>query len=355
MAASFLDQVVERWDQSQLEWVSSLTLQLSRVVQEEMQNEMSDSRNGEIEVDFSLPEMRPFVPSPTRVFDVRFSVFGPEYSTRKARVEIAGFADGSLFAPHDVHQEFNIRTRTKFELLRRIKLLQLRKYDGLVVETAAMAEKLLQLRPGIPVWIVPNAPRNVFFNPDRKTPVRLAPKASSDDVRLFYPARGYPHKNHKIIPSVSQRFFQITGKQLQVVTTLRESELKFLGLDAEQSVLNVGEVSTSECARLMYACDGVLFPSLNETFSATPLESLASERILFASDRAYVKDVLGEAAIYFDPTDPMDIANKVSGFQTEEKRRSFVVSHKNRRDLIFTEKQRADAYLQIIQSFRTDA
>jgi len=287
-------------------------------------------------------------PSFGKDFDLRFSVFGPEYSTRRAKIEIAGFADGSLFPPEDLIRKLTLLKAARYELLRLIKLKQLKKYDGFIVETSEMATKLREWSRGSEVWVVPNAPRNVYFEPDQEASIQLPPKAHGE-LRLFYPARGHDHKNHKFIPLIANEYYKVTGLRLRVVTTLRPLEIKSLGLFNEESLINAGEISSKECASLMRVCDGVLFPSLNETCSVTPLESLASERILFASNRDFVRQIMQDGAVYFDPINAMDAARKISAFKRADNRREFVLANRSRRQSLWTQSQRTDAYLDVIK------
>jgi hypothetical protein len=352
VAASFLDEVLKKAELGELGWVSDLTLQVSNNVRNEMRFERLISEDDRIKFEVSPAEMKPLVPSLRRKFDVRFSIFGPEYATRKAHVEIAGFADGSLFPPPDATHDLNPIQSAKLGLLRAIKLRQLRRYDCLIVETQAMADMLLrQHSTDAPIWIVPNSPRDVFFDTEFPAP-KICLSRTTNNLTLFYPSRGYPHKNHKIIPQVADKYLKLTGSQLKIVTTLRAEELESLGLTGEDSLINVGEIGSEECARLMYACDGVFFPSLNETASSTPLESLAIQRILFASDRNFVRDTMRESAVYFDPLDPTDAANKICEFQGVEKRNNFVANNQSRRDSLPTQAQRAEAYLDVIKSYQ---
>ena len=350
VAASFLDEVLKKSAQGDLDWVTELTLQVSKNVQDEMHLQDLSSEGSWIRFEVVPAEMRPLIPSLKQKFDVRFSIFGPEYATRKARVEIAGFADGSLFPPPDFKADIDTIQSAKFALLRKIKLRHLRRYDGLIVETPAMANKLRERSQDTPIWIVPNSPRDVFFDTELQGPKTLPPR-SVGELRLFYPARGYPHKNHKIISQITDKYLQLTGSQLKVITTLRAEEMESLGLGQVGSFINVGEIGSEECARIMHACDGVFFPSLNETSSATPLESVAAQRILFAADRDYVRDTMQEGAVYFDPLDPMDAARKISDFENPDKRWDFVVKNQSRRRSLPTQSQRADAYMDVIQGY----
>ena len=56
----------------------------------------------------------------------------------------------------------------------------------------------------------------------------------------------------------------------------------------------------------------MLFCSLREAFSATPLEALQVGLPLFASDRDFVRSVCGDAATYIDPLDAKAAARTIA-------------------------------------------
>ena len=60
--------------------------------------------------------------------------------------------------------------------------------------------------------------------------------------------------------------------------------------------------------------DAIIFPSLLECFSATPLEAMAMEKPFFASDREFIRDVCSDYALYFDPEDPISAANVINDY-----------------------------------------
>jgi glycosyltransferase involved in cell wall biosynthesis len=79
-------------------------------------------------------------------------------------------------------------------------------------------------------------------------------------------------------------------------------------------VVNIGALDVAQCPSFYLQLDGVLFPSLLECFSATPLEAMAMKRALFVADRPFNRDVCGDAAFYFDPLDPGSAANAIAAF-----------------------------------------
>jgi glycosyltransferase involved in cell wall biosynthesis len=58
--------------------------------------------------------------------------------------------------------------------------------------------------------------------------------------------------------------------------------------------------------------DAVIFPSLLECFSATPLEAMVMGKPLFASDRPFNREVCHSHAHYFDPLSPASAATAIA-------------------------------------------
>jgi glycosyltransferase involved in cell wall biosynthesis len=80
-----------------------------------------------------------------------------------------------------------------------------------------------------------------------------------------------------------------------------------------------GFVSDTELVRLYSAASCFVFPSLAEGFGFPPLEAMACGAPVVASDRPALPEVLGEAAVLVDPTDPESIADAiVSVLESEE-------------------------------------
>ena len=60
--------------------------------------------------------------------------------------------------------------------------------------------------------------------------------------------------------------------------------------------------------------DAIIFPSLLECFSATPLEAMAMGKPVFVSDTPFNRDVCGDYGIYFNPHDSSEAAFKIYEF-----------------------------------------
>ena len=97
--------------------------------------------------------------------------------------------------------------------------------------------------------------------------------------------------------------FALAGKGFGAVypsLKLRSSSIKELGHVTDQELRSLYENA---------AC--FVFPSLYEGFGLPPLEALALGCPVVAADAASLPEILAEAAIYCDPYDPTDIAQKI--------------------------------------------
>jgi glycosyltransferase involved in cell wall biosynthesis len=79
----------------------------------------------------------------------------------------------------------------------------------------------------------------------------------------------------------------------------------------ENRVRLLGHVDDAKLARLYQAASVFLFPSLEEGFGIPVLEAMAAGAPVVTSNVSSMPEVGGDAALYVDPHDPADIAQKV--------------------------------------------
>lgn len=247
-----------------------------------------------------------------RDFLLKFTLFGPTYLPRMAEFQICGFADGTLVNKHVTRGRSGSISNLVDKGRALIKRRAIRLEDQLVVETDRMAQLAHRWHGGsIRPVVIPNQPHPVFSIPIRREPWDPFAAAREGRVlRLLSPARLYPHKNLGYLAEVA-RALAFRGITVQFFVTLRPKEWEKFSSAGNPAIVNVGEQTPVEMNDLYEHTDAVFFPSLLETASATPLEALVKRLPLFASDRWFVRDQVGNAAWYFDPLDPESGAEAV--------------------------------------------
>lgn len=85
-----------------------------------------------------------------------------------------------------------------------------------------------------------------------------------------------------------------------------------------ESVLHVGYVSDGELRALYEGAAGFVHPAYYEGFGIPPLEAMTLGCPVIVSNAASLPEVCGEAALYFDPFNEADIADKIQRFMQDE-------------------------------------
>jgi glycosyltransferase involved in cell wall biosynthesis len=130
----------------------------------------------------------------------------------------------------------------------------------------------------------------------------FSPGQSPREPFLLYPARPWPHKNHA-------RLFEAFA-----LVRRRRPELRLVltggghGREFPEGVEALGNVSFDELVSFYRRAAAVVFPSLYEGFGLPPLEAMACGCPVACSVAASLPEVCGDAARYFTPDDPDEIA-----------------------------------------------
>jgi len=126
----------------------------------------------------------------------------------------------------------------------------------------------------------------------------------------------YPHKNSERMIKAFNIFLQyfpnaqlvFVGKEDFFYKRLKKMIDK-MGLG--KKIVFYGEVLDEELGALYKNAIAVVVPSLMEGFGLPALEAMANNCLVLASSIPSLKEVCGENAIYFDPYDIEDIAEKM--------------------------------------------
>ncbi|MEJ2745770.1 MAG: glycosyltransferase family 1 protein [bacterium] len=82
-------------------------------------------------------------------------------------------------------------------------------------------------------------------------------------------------------------------------------------LGISESLRSVGYIPAEELPLYYNAADVFIFPSLYEGYGLPPLEAMACGTPVLASRAGSLPEVLGDAATYFEPTDPEEMAHRL--------------------------------------------
>jgi glycosyltransferase involved in cell wall biosynthesis len=135
---------------------------------------------------------------------------------------------------------------------------------------------------------------------------RLHPSDVEREPFLLYPANGWPHKNHA---RLLDAFTILRRERPELRLVLTGSGLE--GLPSSAGVEVRGHVPRDELVRLYQTAAALVFPSLYEGFGLPPLEAMACGCPVAAARAGALPETCGEAARYFDPTTPDEIAGAV--------------------------------------------
>ena len=93
-------------------------------------------------------------------------------------------------------------------------------------------------------------------------------------------------------------------KAARILQTLKKERL-------DEVVINVGPVRMSNVPSLYNQCDGLLMPTLLESFSGTYVEAMYHRKTILTSRLDFAEDVCGAAAFYFNPLDENSILREM--------------------------------------------
>jgi glycosyltransferase involved in cell wall biosynthesis len=130
---------------------------------------------------------------------------------------------------------------------------------------------------------------------------------------LLYVGNAYPHKNlEKLILAFEKLSQQKEDLQLVLVGELdyfyQRLQKQFFDI---KGVVFTDFVSDQELVSLYQNASLYVFPSLCEGFGLPPLEAMTYQLPVIASEASCLPEVLGPAAVYFNPEDIEDMAKKI--------------------------------------------
>ncbi len=148
---------------------------------------------------------------------------------------------------------------------------------------------------------------------------------------LLYVGSVYPHKNIerliKAVKLINKEHISSNKPPVTLVivcarNVFRDRLNNYIEQNkASDFVSFTGYVADDELAFLYQEAEAFVFPTLSEGFGLPGLEAMAVSCPVLCSDILVLREIYGNAVIYFNPLDSTDIAEKIKEFLSDEKGR----------------------------------
>lgn len=132
------------------------------------------------------------------------------------------------------------------------------------------------------------------------------------DKFLLYVGNAYPHKNLEFLVKAFEQFRQDNPDFYLILVGATSYFYERLKNKASRGVIFAGLLSDARLAYYYQKATAYVFPSLYEGFGLPPLEAMSYDLPVLSSNSSCLPEVLGSAALYFDPGDQKDLLNKLN-------------------------------------------
>lgn len=172
--------------------------------------------------------------------------------------------------------------------------------------TKAKAEKLEVIYNGVN--------RHFFENPKSENKLKLP------ENYILYVGNIKPHKNLIVLLKAYITFSEefkakyplvFIGKKEGFITEDNQIEFFIKNNNLQQYITFTGYVEDADIPEIYQKSSLFVFPSLYEGFGLPILEALASRTKVISSNAASLMEVGGNAVIYFDPKNYLELADKI--------------------------------------------
>jgi len=186
----------------------------------------------------------------------------------------------------------------KYFISRALFRLSMQRVHAFIVQTEVMRKELERTYPGIvgrvhvvaqpvPVWLLHSG-----LNRQGRI------KAASSNLNLFYPAAGYPHKNHKLLSQLDSNVSWPVEKLLLTLDASCHPAPKLRWIHC------IGFLNPQKMIETYAEVDALLFLSKDESYGFPLIEAMFVGLPIVCSDLPYARTLCGDDAIYFHPDRP---------------------------------------------------
>ena len=285
--------------------------------------------------------------------DCILTIFGPSYWLPRSP-QLLGYAIPHYVYPDSPYfKNIDLKAKIKLLILRVLHVYSLKKSNSTfwceTDDVKLRLSRLLKIDKN-KIHTISNTYNAVFgeFSRTSLEGVKSYRMKNSHAFNFLTITSDYPHKNlsilKKIVPILRARkipckfFITIDEKLFKQYRSFKDY------------IVNLRAVSIEECPELYYYSDALFLPTFLECFSASYPEAMKMEKPILTSNLSFARDICGDAAEYFDPLSPYDIAEKIGNIIQNKERREFLVKKgKERLKMFETSNSRATKFLEICE------
>ena len=216
-------------------------------------------------------------------------------------------------------------------VMRKIKLYFFKSYlkyiTTMIAQTETIKNRLARIYGIEDIKVVPNAVSLDNMDGGEYKDFNLP-----DGKKLLYLTYYYPHKNLEIFIPLAKEIKK-RNLDFKIIITIEESQHQnvkaFLDLIREQAldetIINLGPIEMKNVPSLYKQCDGLLMPTLLETYGLPYIEAMYNELSIFTSDIDFALDVCKKSAYYFDELDSKNIFKTLEDAYNNDKARDIKI------------------------------
>jgi glycosyltransferase involved in cell wall biosynthesis len=173
------------------------------------------------------------------------------------------------------------------------------------------------------------------------------------ETYAFYPANLWPHKNHRMLILALHRLREVHGVSLPLVLTgdqmgqWKTLEALACHFGLKEDIRHLGYVGAEELPSLYTGAVMLVFPSLFEGFGIPLVEAMALGCPIAAANRTSIPEVVGEAALLFDPRNPDSIAEAMRRLLSDTTLRQSLIARGHEQATVFSWEKAARETLQV--------
>lgn len=179
------------------------------------------------------------------------------------------------------------------------------------------------------------------------------------DDYVLYVGNAYPHKNLERLISSFSLIIQ-NNKNLKLVLVgaknyFYQQIIDYAEKEYPQEIGNIifwGYAADKELAKLYQKARLYIFPSLEEGFGLPPLEAMSYGIPVVSSNLSCLPEILGDGAMYFDPYNIGDMAEKMIEALSKENLRKELIDKGYKRIKLYDWKKTAEETLGVYLDFR---